>query len=53
MPPDWALQDPEDYRDVLRQAVPAAIRIIWEPTGTETRESGLARTRAASPAARR
>jgi L-ribulokinase len=26
LPPDWALQDPEDYRDVLRQAVPAAIR---------------------------
>ena len=25
LPPDWALQDPEDYRDVLRLAVPAAI----------------------------
>jgi L-ribulokinase len=25
LPPDWALQDPEDYRDVLRTAVPAAI----------------------------
>jgi L-ribulokinase len=25
LPPDWALQDPEDYRDVLRHAVPAAI----------------------------
>ncbi len=25
LPPDWALQDPEDYRDVLRQAVPAAV----------------------------
>ncbi len=25
LPPDWALQDPEDYRDVLRNAVPAAI----------------------------
>jgi L-ribulokinase len=25
LPPDWALQDPEDYRDVLREAVPAAI----------------------------
>ncbi|GLY25606.1 ribulokinase [Micromonospora sp. NBRC 101691] len=23
--PDWALQDPEDYRDVLRHAVPAAL----------------------------
>jgi L-ribulokinase len=26
LPPDWALQDPEDYRDVLRQAVPQAVR---------------------------
>jgi L-ribulokinase len=25
LPPDWALQDPEDYRDVLRYAVPAAV----------------------------
>ncbi len=25
LPPDWALQDPEDYRDVLRVAVPAAV----------------------------
>src|ERR1017187_6802055 len=25
LPPDWALQDPEDYRDVLRGAVPAAL----------------------------
>jgi L-ribulokinase len=25
LPPDWALQDPEDYLDVLRTAVPAAI----------------------------
>ncbi|MFV2114679.1 ribulokinase [Micromonospora sp. LOL_025] len=25
LPPDWALQDPEDYRDVLRYAVPAAL----------------------------
>ena len=25
LPPDWALQDPEDYRDVLRFAVPAAV----------------------------
>jgi L-ribulokinase len=25
LPPDWALQDPEDYRDVLRRAVPAAL----------------------------
>ncbi|MFR9778742.1 ribulokinase [Micromonospora sp. MS34] len=23
--PDWALQDPDDYRDVLRHAVPAAV----------------------------
>jgi L-ribulokinase len=25
LPPDWALQDPEDYRRVLREAVPAAV----------------------------
>ena len=25
LPPDWALQVPEDYRDVLRTAVPAAV----------------------------
>jgi len=25
LPPDWALQDPNDYRDVLREAVPAAL----------------------------
>jgi L-ribulokinase len=25
LPPDWALQHPDDYRDVLRRAVPAAI----------------------------
>jgi L-ribulokinase len=25
LPPDWALQDPEDYIDVLREAVPAAL----------------------------
>jgi L-ribulokinase len=26
LPPDWALQDPEDYLDVLRHAVPEAVR---------------------------
>ncbi|MFG2054650.1 ribulokinase [Micromonospora sp. NPDC048930] len=26
LPPDWALQDPADHRDVLRTAVPAAVR---------------------------
>src|SRR6478735_10365940 len=26
LPPDWALQDPEDYVEVLREAVPAALR---------------------------
>ncbi len=26
LPPDWALQDPEDYLDALREAVPAAVR---------------------------
>jgi L-ribulokinase len=25
LPPDWALQDPEDYLDVLRHAVPEAV----------------------------
>ena len=25
LPPDWALQDPDDYTDVLRHAVPAAV----------------------------
>jgi L-ribulokinase len=25
LPPDWALQDPEDYVEVLRRAVPAAV----------------------------
>jgi L-ribulokinase len=27
LPPDWALQVPDDYRDVLRLAVPEAIRV--------------------------
>src|SRR5690554_161234 len=26
LPPEWALQDPNDYRNVLRNAVPAAIK---------------------------
>jgi L-ribulokinase len=26
LPPDWALQDPEDWLEVLREAVPAALR---------------------------
>jgi L-ribulokinase len=26
LPPSWALQDPEDYREVLRSAVPAAVK---------------------------
>ncbi|KAE8764349.1 ribulokinase [Georgenia thermotolerans] len=26
LPPDWALQDPSDYLEVLRTAVPAAVR---------------------------
>ena len=25
LPPDWALQDPQDYREVLREAIPAAV----------------------------
>jgi L-ribulokinase len=31
LPPDWALQDPEDYREVLRQAVPAALAASGVP----------------------
>jgi ribulose kinase len=27
LPPDWALQVPEDYREVLRHAVPAAVAV--------------------------
>jgi len=27
LPPDWALQDPEDYCEVLRTAVPAALAV--------------------------
>jgi L-ribulokinase len=26
LPPEWALQDPNDYREVLRRAVPEAVR---------------------------
>src|SRR3954467_10319954 len=26
LPPSWALQDPDDYREVLRTAVPAAVK---------------------------
>jgi L-ribulokinase len=26
LPPSWALQDPDDYREVLRKAVPAAVK---------------------------
>jgi L-ribulokinase len=33
LPPAWALQDPDDYREVLREAVPAALRAAEvEPT---------------------
>jgi L-ribulokinase len=31
LPPDWALQDPDDYRDVLRHAVPAALAASGVP----------------------
>ncbi len=27
LPPEWALQDPDDYREVLRTAVPAALAV--------------------------
>ncbi len=34
LPPDWALQDPEDYREVLRRAVPEALaRAGVDPRG--------------------
>src|SRR5581483_12488677 len=34
LPPDWALQDPEDYLDVLREAVPAAVAAVGiDPAG--------------------
>ena len=33
LPPDWALQDPEDYLDVLRTAVPAAIDVAGVRAG--------------------
>src|SRR5712691_2707401 len=35
LPPDWALQDPEDYRDVLRTAVPAAVPAAVIGIGTD------------------
>ncbi len=31
LPPDWALQDPDDYREVLRRAVPAALAASGVP----------------------
>jgi len=31
LPPEWALQVPEDYREVLRQAVPAAVAAAGVP----------------------
>jgi L-ribulokinase len=31
LPPDWALQHPEDYLDALREAVPAALRAAGVP----------------------
>src|SRR4051812_27319916 len=33
LPPDWALQVPDDYRDVLRVAVPEAIRAAGVDAG--------------------
>ena len=36
LPPDWALQDPEDYREVLRQAVPAAVQAAGIDPGRVT-----------------
>ena len=31
LPPDWALQDPDDYREVLRRAVPEALAAAGVP----------------------
>jgi L-ribulokinase len=56
LPPDWALQDPADYADVLREAVPAALaqagidpaRVIG--IGTDfTASTPLAATRDGTP----
>ncbi|NLT56352.1 MAG: ribulokinase [Actinomycetales bacterium] len=33
LPPDWALQDPQDYVEVLRNAVPAALADAGVPAG--------------------
>jgi L-ribulokinase len=33
LPPQWALQDPEDYLEVLREAVPAALRAAGVDAG--------------------
>src|SRR5689334_25310038 len=33
LPPDWALQDPEDYLDVLREPVPAAVALAGMDPG--------------------
>ena len=40
LPPDWALQDPDDYREVLRRAVPAAVRRRGHRPGGGRRASG-------------
>ncbi|WP_327270501.1 ribulokinase [Streptomyces sp. NBC_01218] len=34
LPPDWALQHPDDWCDVLREAVPAAVRAAGIDPGT-------------------
>jgi L-ribulokinase len=34
LPPDWALQDPDDYREVLRRAVPAALADAGVPASS-------------------
>jgi L-ribulokinase len=34
LPPDWALQDPDDYREVLRHAVPAALAASGVPASS-------------------
>jgi L-ribulokinase len=38
LPPEWALQDPQDYLDVLRIAVPAALEAARAAHGVEVRD---------------
>jgi len=35
LPPEWALQDPNDYLEVLKNAVPAAIKAAGKQPGKD------------------